>query len=537
MKTIPLAFCFLSVSVLSVCMALAQSEAPKAPFTFDGKSWWEHVKVIADDNMEGRETGSEGLKRAEAYIVEQAKSDGLKPAGNDGYYQKIKFIEGRLDEAQSSLALVRDGKTEILALGDDAILGTRVDGGEVDAPAVFVGYGLKVPEKNYDDLAGLDLKGKVAVIFSGSPSELPTELASHYQSVSERWKSLKQAGVVGVITIPNPTSMDIPWSRIKNNRLQPSMRLADLNETEGEKLGAVFNPTSAQKLFEGSGHSLEEIASLGNERKAMPRFPLAVGVKANTQITRREVESPNVVAKLTGTDPKLKDEYVVMSAHIDHLGIAEPVNGDRIYNGAMDNGSGSALLLDVAHSFKEDPEKLKRSVLFIWVTGEEKGLLGSRYFGLHPTVPRASMVADLNTDMFLPIIPMKMVTVYGLNESDVGDAAREAAEKWGIAVQADPEPLRNIFIRSDQYSFIRVGVPSIAMKVGFEPNTPEAAINKKWLTERYHAPSDDLDQPVNLEAAGKFEDICRTIVIEVANGARRPEWKQSSFFRRFVQGE
>ena len=176
-------------------------------------------------------------------------------------------------------------------------------------------------------------------------------------------------------------------------------------------------------------------------------------------------------------------------------------------------------------------------MLFVWVTGEEKGLLGSRYFGLHPTVPRASIVADLNTDMFLPIIPMKMVTVYGLNESDVGDAAREAAEKWGIAVQADPEPLRNIFIRSDQYSFIRVGVPSIAMKVGFEPNTPEAAINRKWLTERYHAPSDDLNQPVNLEAAGKFEDICRTIVIEIANGARRPEWKQSSFFRRFVQGE
>ena len=160
MKTIPLIFGFLSVSFLSVCLTFAQSEAPKAPFTFDGKSWWEHVKVIADDNMEGRETGSEGLNRAEAYIVEQAKSDGLKPASNDGYYQKIKFIEGRLDEAQSSLALVRDGKTEVLALGDDAILGTRVDGGEVDAPAVFVGYGLKVPEKNYDDLAGLDLTGK-----------------------------------------------------------------------------------------------------------------------------------------------------------------------------------------------------------------------------------------------------------------------------------------------------------------------------------------------------------------------------------------
>jgi len=527
-KTVVLILLSLSVAVL------ARSAANSGQFEFDGKTWWNYVKVLADDNMEGRQTGSEGLKRAEAYIVEQIKADGLQPAGSNSYYQPIKFIESTLDEAHSNLELIRNGQAELLVLGDDAVLGTRNDGGEVNAPLVFIGYGLRIPEKNYDDLANLDLKGKVVVIFNGSPSELPTELASHYQSTGERWKALKAAGAVGVIGIPNPAAMDIPWERIKTSRLQPAMRLADLNETEGEKLAVYFNPASAQKLFEGSGHSFAEIAALGKDRKPLPQFPLAVSVRATTKLDHRDLQSSNVVAKLPGSDPKLKNEYVVVSAHIDHLGIGEPVNGDRIYNGAMDNGSGSALLLDLARSFKEHPENLRRSVLFLWVTAEEKGLLGSRYFALHPTAPGNSLVADLNTDMFLPIVPLKLLTVYGLNESDLGDVAWEAAEHWGVKVQSDPEPLRNIFIRSDQYSFIRVGVPSIAMKVGFEPGTQEAAINKKWLTEHYHAPSDDLNQPVDLEAAAKFEDICRTIVIEVGNSPQRPEWKAGSFFKRFA---
>ncbi|MGA3213314.1 MAG: M28 family metallopeptidase [Terriglobales bacterium] len=527
-KTVVLILLSLSVAVL------ARSAANSGQFEFDGKTWWNYVKVLADDNMEGRQTGSEGLKRAEAYIVEQIKADGLQPAGSNSYYQPIKFIESTLDEAHSNLELIRNGQAELLVLGDDAVLGTRNDGGEVNAPLVFIGYGLRIPEKNYDDLANLDLKGKVVVIFNGSPSELPTELASHYQSTGERWKALKAAGAVGVIGIPNPAAMDIPWERIKTSRLQPAMRLADLNETEGEKLAVYFNPASAQKLFEGSGHSFAEIAALGKDRKPLPQFPLAVSVRATTKLDHRDLQSSNVVAKLPGSEPKLKNEYVVVSAHIDHLGIGEPVNGDRIYNGAMDNGSGSALLLDLARSFKEHPENLRRSVLFLWVTAEEKGLLGSRYFALHPTAPGNSLVADLNTDMFLPIVPLKLLTVYGLNESDLGDVAWEAAEHWGVKVQSDPEPLRNIFIRSDQYSFIRVGVPSIAMKVGFEPGTQEAAINKKWLTEHYHAPSDDLNQPVDLEAAAKFEDICRTIVIEVGNSPQRPEWKAGSFFKRFA---
>jgi Zn-dependent M28 family amino/carboxypeptidase len=245
--------------------------------------------------------------------------------------------------------------------------------------------------------------------------------------------------------------------------------------------------------------------------------------------------SANVIAKLPGNDPVLKNQYVVLSAHIDHLGIGEPINGDRIYNGAMDNASGSALLLDVASSLKKSPEKLSRSIVFLFVTGEEKGLLGSKYFTAHPTVDPKSMVADINVDMFLPIVPLKVLTVFGLAESDLGDAAREVAQAHDITVQPDPEPQRNIFIRSDQYNFIRHGIPAIAMGVGATPGSPEQKIFKEWLTQRYHAPSDDLNQPVDLSAAALYEEVIRGVMISVAQDPRQPHWKQDSFFRRYSQ--
>jgi Zn-dependent M28 family amino/carboxypeptidase len=522
----------------SVTVAAFAQQAAKNDF--DGKTWWDYVKVLADDNTEGRETGSAGLKRAEAYVVEQLKADGVEPAGTDGYYQPVKFEVRQIVEKSSSIALIRDGKSEPLALGEDAFFNTRVNlAPEIEAPLVFVGYGLTIPEKNYDDLAGLDLKGKVVVIFGGSPAEMPGALASHYQSAGERWKSLKKAGVLGVINLPNPASMDIPWSRMSLNRAHPSMELADasLNETEGEKLSMIVNPASAGKLFAGSGHTFAEIAELGKDRKPLPRFPLSVSIKAVTKVEKTEVESANVIGKLPGNDPALKNEYVVLSAHIDHLGIGEPINGDKIYNGAMDNGSGSALLLDVARSLKADPASHKRSILFVFVCGEEKGLLGSKYFTAHSTVPAKSIVADINTDMFLPLIPLKMLTVYGLQESDLGDIVREVAEAQGVKVQPDPEPLRNSFIRSDQYSFIRHGIPALAMKVGYEQGSPDAKLYKDWLTQRYHAPSDDTNQPVDLQSAGAFEAIVRGLTIAVANRTERPQWKSDSFFRRFSQAD
>ncbi|HKF24483.1 MAG TPA: M28 family metallopeptidase [Candidatus Acidoferrum sp.] len=524
----------------AVCLLLFAATAAAAKpgkQLFDGKTWWDHVKVIADDSMEGRETGSLGLRKAEAYATEQLKRSGLEPAGTDGFYQNIRFVQRQIDEKNSYAFLTRDGQSNPVALGDDAYFSTRVEGSEqeIDAPLVFAGNGLQVPESHLDELAGLDLKGKVVVYLAGSPSTVPGSLAAHYGGLAQRWKAYAAAGALGTIVIPNPASMDIPWSRMSLNRAHPSVDLADpeFNEVAGLKVALVFNPAAADTLFAGSGHSFAEVAALGRDRKELPAFPLAVSLKAQAVIEKAQIESANVVAKLSGNDPNLKEEYVVLSAHIDHVGIGAAVNGDRIYNGAMDNGSGTAAVLDIAASFKQHPEKLKRSVIFLLLTAEEKGLLGSKYFAAKPTVAAKAIVADINIDMFLPVVPLKVLRVQGINDSTLGDEAAEVAKSFGVKAVPDPEPLRNLFVRSDQYNFIRRGVPSVVMDVFYESNSPEAQTFKNWLTERYHAPSDDTDQPVDLRSAALYEEIVRGLLVKTANAAQRPQWKPDSFFKRY----
>jgi Zn-dependent M28 family amino/carboxypeptidase len=527
-----------TAAFFALAFSLATQQSPPPARHFDGQSWWAHVKFLADDNLEGRETGSEGLRKAESYVVDHFSKAGLQPAGTNGFYQPVKFISRQIVEKDSSAALVVSGKAQPLTVGDDAYFSTRADlsSDQITAPLVFIGYGLKIPEKDYDDLASLDLHGTIVVYLAGSPSDIPTALSSHYQTIGERWKSLKQAGVIGTITIPNPASMDIPWSRMSLNRAHPSMDLADpeFNETQGLKMAMTFNPAQAEKLFAASGHTFAEIAALGKERQPLPHFPLGVSLKARASVKSTPVESANIIGKLPGNDQALKSEYVVISAHIDHIGIGEPINGDRIYHGAMDNASGVAVLLDLAAQWNAHAEQLRRSILFVVVTAEEKGLLGSKYFAAHPTVPPKSMIADINIDMFLPIVPLKVLEVPGLAESDLGERAREAAQLFGVRVQPDAEPLRNVFIRSDQYNFIRHGVPALKLNVGFDPGSLEQKIFKDWLTNRYHAPSDDLAQPVDLAAAGLYEEIVRQLLISVANADARPQWKTDSFFRRYT---
>jgi Zn-dependent M28 family amino/carboxypeptidase len=528
----------LAVLILSIVPTVLWGQSPGSASQFDGNSWWAHVKFLADDSLEGRDTGSEGLRKAQAYAVEQFQKAGLEPAGANGFYQPVSFTQLEVNEPKSSLALVGGGKTTKLSFADDAFISSRStrESIKLNAPLVFIGYGLKIPEKNLDELAGLDLKGRVVVYISGSPADIPTALASHYQTVGERWKALKSAGAIGIVSILNPAAMDVPWTRIALNRNHPSMDLADPQffETEGLKIAVLYNPASAEALFAGSAHTFPEIATLAKDRKPLPGFALSVSLVVNAAIEKKNVESANLVAKLPGSDSALKNEYVVLSAHLDHVGIGAPVNGDRIYNGAMDNAAGSAVVMDVAAQLKAHPEKLKRSVLFLLVTGEEKGLLGSKYFAGRPTVPLQSIVADINIDMFLPIVPLKIMKILGLDESDLGTRAAEVTQSFGVKPIADPEPLRNAFVRSDQYSFIHQGVPSVAMDVGFELGSPEQKVFKDWLTYRYHAPSDDVNQPVDLQSAALYEDIVRKLLIETADAAARPEWKPDSFFARYA---
>ena len=524
-----LAFAFAMVPLSMVARAAG------AP---DGQRWWSHVLALADDKLEGRNTGSEGHRKAAAYVAEEFERAGLKPAGTEGYLQPVRLTSREIDESHSSLTLIRTSGSEPLVLGQDAIISSRVDPAPtVEAELVFAGHGLTIPEAHHDDFAGLDVRGKLVVFLNGAPPSIPGPLAAHMQSAAERAALLKRLGAIGLVSIANPKNMDIPWERSSLARFMPSMSLADpaMDETRGLKLAVTINPAHADKLLAGSGHTFREILDAADAGKPLPHFAISGTLKATAAVRRAEVVSQNVVAMLPGTDPKLKNEYVVFTAHLDHLGIGKPIKGDSIYNGAMDNASGVATMLDVAAMLKETGTKLRRSVLFVAVTGEEKGLLGSRFFAHSPTVAPKSIVADINTDMFLPLYPMRKLTIYGLDESDLGAVAAGAAESLGIKPQGDPEPKRNVFIRSDQYSFIRRGIPSLALKVGFDKGSPEEQIAKKWLTERYHAPSDDVAQPVDKQAAATFDRVVAKLLERVANRDDRPRWKDTSFFKRFAE--
>jgi len=526
---------------LLVCLALtfgrgaALAQSPN--WDALGQRWWSHIQFLAADSLEGRETGSRGFEKAADYMVEQFRAAGLQPAGIDGYRQPVDFHVTRIDESRCSLGLLRDGQVQSVTLGDDAVLGVGSGAAEhVEAAAVFVGYGLTVPELNYDDLAGQDVKGKIVVFITGGPGDMSGPIKAHYQSGEERRRGLVKAGAIGTIAIANPKSAEVPWSRVAASRFQPRMELRDPGPAAPPALqvGIVFNPARADLLFAGSGHTFQEVLAALNADKPLPHFPLVVRVQARVGMTRSEVKSENIVGVLPGSDPELKKQYVVVSAHLDHLGVGEPVNGDRIYNGAMDDASGDASLVEIARAIQASGTKPKRSIVFLSVTAEEKGLLGSQYFAAHPTVA-GPIVADINMDMYLPLFPLKYLEVQGLGESTLGDDIRSVAEPAGVQVQADKEPEHNRFIRSDQYSFIKKGVPALAFKFGYVPGTPEEKIFKAWYVERYHAPSDDLSQPVDRAAAAQFNAILESLALRVADADHPPEWKPDSFFRRFVQ--
>jgi Zn-dependent M28 family amino/carboxypeptidase len=528
-----LRFGVLALAALAATPIVAQGPSPVGD---EQTRWWTHVKTLADDSFEGRQTGTDGYRKAAAYVAGQFEQAGLKPAGTKAYFQPVQFTRRRIVEAQSQVALVRAGQEDVLRFGDDVTISLRAElTPSVEAPMVFAGYGLSAPDAGHDDLAGLDLKGKVVVYISGTPAAITGALAAHYQQAGVRWQAIKAAGAIGAVAIPNPKTAEQPWERTAPSRLNPVMTLVDprFNDLAGMKVSANVNPASAERLFTGSGHAAADLLALAGEKKSLPRFALPATLRARATLESTTIESDNVAALLPGSDPTLAREHVVLTAHLDHVGVGAEVNGDRIYNGAMDNASGIATLIEVARQMTAAASRPKRSVLFVAVTAEEHGLLGSRYFAGDPTVPKASIVANINMDMFLPLFPMKSVMVLGLAESDLGDRVREVAARNGLSVNADPEPGRNRFTRSDQYSFIRQGVPALALKVGFEPGTPEAAIDARWTKERYHQPADDLQQPVDLGAAVTFTQLVGALSAEVANHPARPRWKASSFFKRF----
>jgi Zn-dependent M28 family amino/carboxypeptidase len=508
--------------------------APAPDWQTLGKQWWTHVQFLADDQLEGRGIGTPGFEKAATYMAEQFQAAGLTPAGTKGYRQPVDFDVAQIDQPGSSLALLRDGKAEPLTLGDDAVFTVNNHTAEhVEAAAVFAGYGLSVPELSYDDLAGQDVKGKIVVYVTGGPANMPGAVKAHFQSGEERSRALLKAGAVGTISLQDPRSAEVPWSRIAAASLQPRMQL---KAATGPSLPVTiaFNTAHAQVLFAGSNHSFDEILAALKNGQPLPHFPLAVKIRARVAVKRSQVKSENIAGVLTGSDRALRHEYVIVSAHLDHLGIGAAVHGDNIYNGAMDDASGDASLIEIARAMRDAKATPRRSILFLAVTGEEKGELGSQYFAGHPTV-KGKIVANINMDMYLPLFPLKYLEVQGLGESTLGDDIRAVAAAAGVEVQADKQPEHNRFIRSDQYSFIKQGVPALAFKFGYIPGSAEEKKFNTWYSERYHGPADDLSQPVDLEAAAQFNNILEQLVLRVADAPQRPEWKADSFFRRFAR--
>ncbi|MGZ3365061.1 MAG: M28 family metallopeptidase [Caulobacteraceae bacterium] len=510
-------------------LALTAAAAPPDPLA-GGRAWWAHIRYLASDQMRGRLTGSPEYDRAADYVVGKFKAYGLKPAGAKGWLQPVSFTEQRVIAERSSAALIVDGREAPLRLGADMILSARLpQPATIEAPLVFIGYGLSIPKAGHDDFAGQDLKGKILVTVNGGPAELPGPVKSAARS-AETWRAAERAGALGIITLPTPKSMDIPWARQMTLAGLAGMYLADprLQETAGPRFTASFNPAEAEKLFARSGHSFAEILQMADAGRPIPGFPLKVSLKAKVATESRTLSSPNVIGVLPGADPTLAKQYVVVSAHLDHLGV-EPGTG-RLYNGAMDDASGVAWVLETARTFHDQGVRPKRSVLFVVFTVEEKGLLGSRAFAEHPTVDKAALAADVNMDMPLPLWPLKHLGVFGGDESTLGATARAVAAGQGYDLTPDPFPDRNVFVRTDQFSFVRAGIPAAALKFGFLPGTPEAQIEHDWRAVRYHSPEDNLSQPVDLEAAGRFGDFVTTYVRAVADAPERPRWLPTSPF-------
>jgi len=438
------------------------------------------------------------------------------------------------------LSLVRGGKEQKLVYRKDFI--TAADPGRADssveAPLVLVGDGVTAPEQGYDDYKGIDAKGKIVVVAYNAP-HFESSVKAHYSAIEVKEAIAVAHGAVGMIVISDPILEDIyPYSKQTRDLDFPQFHWLDRQGRPNDyfpelKGGATLSMDETKKLFEGSGHTAEEV--FADIKAGTPKsFALPLTAKIHNVTKLEDVHSPNVVAKLEGSDPNLKNEYVVYSSHSDHLGIGQPVNGDRVYNGALDNASGSSLLVEIARAFTMRNPLPRRSLLFVSVTGEEAGLLGSDYFAHYPTVAKDAIVADLNMDEDLMLWPLEDIIAFGAEHSSLDAVVKKAAERAHLGISPDPMPEETVFIRSDQYSFVKQGVPAVFPVPGFKSNDPKInpeAIFKKWEVDRYHEPGDDMQQLGLLfdEAAkyGRFVFLCGDLI---AGDAQRPTWNKGDFF-------
>jgi hypothetical protein len=499
------------------------------------------MAFLSDDLLEGRGTATRGHQLAAKFMATQFESIGLSPAGdNSTYFQNVPLRSVRIDEANSTLTLIHDGKPETLVIRKDFLPfpnpARKVS--SVEAPVVFVGFGVTAPEQNYDDYKGIDVKGKIIAILYQAPN-FESSLKAHYSSGEVKLANAAAHGAIGIIVLDDPILEGMySFSERVRDLAQPTLRWLDKqgqpNDYFPQIQAAVELSLDATKaFFQGSGHTAEEVFQAAKDGKSLS-FPLAVTAKIHNEQTLTDVSSPNVVAKLEGSDPTLKNEYLVYTAHLDHLGIGEPVKGDSIYNGALDNASGCAILLEVARAFSQMNPHPKRSILFVAVTGEEAGLLGSDYFASFPTVPKESIVANVNMDEDQMLWPLEDIIPFGAEHSSLENVAKRAAARLHLDLSPDPMPQEVIFIRSDQYSFVKQGIPALYPTPGIKSNNPNikpAEIFQNWEATRYHQPSDDMQQPgLDFAQAVKYADFIFLSGWYITQDPARPTWNPHDFF-------
>lgn len=523
---------------LAATTAKTKPAATKAAgFTPSADAIKAHMGFLADDLLEGREAGTRGYDIAARYVASQYALMHVKPAGDNGsYLQQVPLTAYRPANQGGVSYTGADGKSGALVFGEDYLPSAQARQAEtsITAPLVFVGYGLVAPERGRDDYAGLDVRGKIVVVLSGAPSGLQTEIRAHYGNANVKRAEAARRGAVGVLTLPTTSSEKRrPFARGVGGYQEWKMTWNDaqgvpyVRGAEAPGLASLSLKGGA-KLFAGAPTSLDEVLAAAETPEGLVKgfaLPANVTIQLKTEIEKRQ--SSNVVGLIEGSDPTLKAQTIVLSAHLDHLGI-HGKDADKINNGALDNASGVATLLEVARGFKEARTKPKRSIVLLVVTAEEKGLIGSEYFANNPTVPRAGLAADVNLDMPILLYDFQDVIAFGADRSSIGPAVARAAGRVGIGLSADPLPDEGLFTRSDHYRFVEQGVPSVFLMTGFK-NGGEKGF-KDFLATHYHKPNDDLSQPINYQAGARFALVNYEIARELADAPARPSWNKGDFF-------
>jgi hypothetical protein len=535
---LPLAAALLLAMSGALAAKPATAPVPKA----DKEHIRAHIAFLADDLLEGRETGSRGYDIAASYVASQLRQYGVAPRGDaGGYLQKVPMRMARLVPGSAVFEL--HGKTgkEALVQFDQfsATASTLEEQSEVTAPLVFIGHGIQAPRFGIDDYAGVDVKGKIVVTLARGPSNLPTEEGAHFMSGRQKRELANKYGAVGMVSLHTPAAEKVsPFAKIRDYQHIPVMSWVDPAGKAAHEDGVMQNRTglsmaASQKLFANVDVKLDELYALAAANKPLPKMDLNMSARLAKKSTLSNLASHNVIGMIEGSDPVLKNEYVVYSAHLDHLGTVKEKSGDNIYNGAMDNASGVATLLEAARMFAQSPVRPKRSILFIALTGEEKGMLGSEYFAANPTVPKGSIVANVNLDMPLVTYDFSDVVAFGAEHSTLKTIAEGAVRKLGLNLVPDPWPEQGSFTRSDQYAFVQQGIPAISIKTGIGSFRKDEDPAKLWAAFRasyYHQPNDDLKLPFNFDAAARFAQLNYMVALEIANAPKRPIWNKGDFF-------